>query len=118
MMKENKLQQEINVVDAELKKLSNMRGPQNPSWFHGLAALGLLGGSVLSGTLAPLAAAAGVGATLATKPVQKAIAGQTATQEALQKLLKADATGATTDILRLFFKALLCEAISFSIMLA
>ncbi|MDG1949632.1 MAG: hypothetical protein P8J32_02275 [bacterium] len=99
MMKENKLQQEINVVDAELKKLSNMRGPQNPSWFHGLAALGLLGGSVLSGTLAPLAAAAGVGATLATKPVQKAIAGQTATQEALQKLLKADATGATTDIL-------------------
>lgn len=99
MMKENKLQQEISVVDAELKKLSNMRGPQNPSWFHGLAALGLLGGSLISGTAAPLAAAAGVGATLATKPVQKAIAGQTAPQEALQKLLKADATGATTDIL-------------------
>jgi len=103
MMKENKLQQEINVVDAELKKLRNMRGPQNPSWFHGLAALGLLGGSVLSGTMATfgagVAAGAGVGATLASKPVQKAIAGQTATQEALQKLLKADATGATTDIL-------------------
>ena len=99
MMKENKLQQEIKVVDAELKKMNNMRGPQNPSWFHSLAALGLLGGSLISGTFPALAAAAGTGVALSTKPVQKAIAGQTATQEALQKLLKADATGATTDIL-------------------
>ena len=99
MMKENKLQQEIKVVDAELKKMSNMRGPQNPSWFHSLAALGLLGGSLISGTLPALAAAAGTGVALGTKPVQKAIAGQTAAQEALQGMLKADATGATTDIL-------------------
>ncbi len=99
MMKENKLQQEIKVVDAELKKMSNMRGPQNPSWFHSLAALGLLGGSLISGTFPALVAAAGTGVALSTKPVQKAIAGQTAAQEALQGMLKADATGATTDIL-------------------
>ena len=99
MMKENKLQQEIKVVDAELKKMSNMRGPQNPSWFHSLAALGLLGGSLISGTFPALVAAAGTGVALGTKPVQKAIAGQTAAQEALQGMLKADATGATTDIL-------------------
>ena len=99
MMKENKLQQEIKVVDAELKKMSNMRGPQNPSWFHSLAALGLLGGSLISGTFPALVAAAGTGVALGTKPVQKAIAGQTAAQEAIQGMLKADATGATTDIL-------------------
>jgi hypothetical protein len=102
MQKENKLQQEINLVDAELKKLGELRGAQNPSWFHSLAALSALSSPAFfaAGAAAPsLLSGVAAGAALATKPVQKAIAGQTATQEALQKLLKADATGATTDIL-------------------
>jgi hypothetical protein len=94
---------EITQLDKNLTDLTRLRASPNPSWFYTLAAFSILAkgfqsggvsGAVTAGTLA-LGGAAG----LATPAAQRAIAGQTPTQQSIQSMLASDATGRTAQIL-------------------
>ena len=93
---------EIAQLDQNLARLKELRSPKNPSWFHTLAATGILSGAALGGGASPLTAA-GIGYVagrgLATPAAQRAIAGQTPTQQSIQSMLASDATGRTAQIL-------------------
>ena len=73
-----------------------------PSWFHTMAAFGILthaATQVVAGgypVAVPLALSASRG--LATKPAQKFMAGQTSGQEAIQRMINADKTKMTADM--------------------
>ena len=103
----NAKEAEVKQLKSQLDELKRLRSPQNPSWFHTLAATGILAsaataGGVIAGPAgvgAGLAAAAALGRTMATPTAQRIVAGQTAPQMATQRLLQADATGRTADIL-------------------
>jgi hypothetical protein len=105
--RKNAKEAEIKQLTSQLEELKALRSPQNPSWFHTLAATGILAagataGNVIGGPIgagAGLAAAAGLGRAMATPTAQRIVAGQTAPQMAIQRMLQADATGRTADIL-------------------
>lgn len=94
-LRKEQLTQEIGILEKNLKELEQLRSPKNPSWFHTLAATGVLSGfqaaNVVTGTA--------LGRGLATPTAQRIVAGQTAPQMAVQRMLNADATGRTADIL-------------------
>lgn len=93
---------EVAALKSQLDELKQLRSSQNPSWFYTLAATGILAGFTTGGALgagAGLAAAAGTGRVLATPTAQRIVAGQTAPQMGVQRMLQADATGRTADIL-------------------
>ena len=104
----NAKEAEIKQLGSQLDELKRLRSPQNPSWFHTLAATGILagaatgGGAIVggpAGAVAGLAAGAALGRTLATPTAQRVMAGQTGPQMATQRFLQSDATGRTADIL-------------------
>ena len=104
----NKITQEIEDLDNKLIELKQSRSSEKPSWFHALAAHSILGsvigfgagiGGAATGAIAVPAAAYGLGKGLASPTGQRILAGQTAPQMATQRLLQADATGRTADIL-------------------
>jgi len=93
---------EVASLKSQLDELKQLRSSQNPSWFYTLAATGILAGFTTGGALgagAGLAAAASAGRVLATPTAQRIVAGQTAPQMGVQRMLEADATGRTADIL-------------------
>jgi hypothetical protein len=93
---------EVASLKSQLDELKQLRSSQNPSWFYTLAATGILAGFTTGGALgagAGLAAAASAGRVLATPTAQRIVAGQTAPQMGVQRMLQADATGRTADIL-------------------
>ena len=89
-------------LEQELKTLQELRSGK-PSWFHTMAAFGILtqaATQVAAGgypVAVPLALSASRG--LATKPAQKFMAGQTSGQEAIQRMINADKTKMTADML-------------------
>jgi len=104
----NKITQEIEDLDNKLIELKQSRSSEKPSWFHALAAHSILGsvigfgagvGGAATGAIVVPAAAYGLGKGLASPTGQRILAGQTAPQMATQRLLQADATGRTADIL-------------------
>ncbi len=96
----NAKEAEVKQLKSQLDELKRLRSPQNPSWFHTLAATGILGATFGTGFQAASLATGGIlGRAMATPAVQRTIAGQTAPQMATQRLLQADATGRTADIL-------------------
>lgn len=106
-LRKEQVTQEIGILEKNLKQLEELKSPQNPSWFHTLAATGVLAsltgtGFVTGGALgagAGLLSASALGRGLATPTAQRIVAGQTAPQMAVQRMLKSDATGRTADIL-------------------
>ena len=93
---------EIAQLDQNLARLKELRSVKNPSWFYTLAATGILSGLALGGQTGALTAAAlgtAAGRGLSTPTAQRAIAGQTNTQQRIQKFLQDDKTGRTADIL-------------------
>ena len=100
----NKAQKELRELTEQLNTLQKLRTPENPSWFHSLAAHSILatGGFLAGGPVGALASPAiGVGASklLATQGAQKALAGQTRVQQNIQRMLQSDITGLTADVL-------------------
>jgi hypothetical protein len=104
----NKITQEIEDLDNKLIELKQSRSSEKPSWFHALAAHSILGsvigfgagiGGAATGAIAVPAAAYGLGKGLASPTGQRFLAGQTGPQMTTQRLLQADATGRTADIL-------------------
>lgn len=83
------LKAEINAGKEELAVLNKLRVNQSPSWFHSLAATGILERTFGYGARAALAlpAAVGLGKGLASPTGQKIVAGQTAPQMAIQDVL-------------------------------
>lgn len=99
-LRKEQLTQEIGILEKNLKELEQLRSPKNPSWFHTLAATGVLASIVGAGFRTSSIATGGVlGRALATPTAQRVVAGQTAPQMAVQRMLNADATGRTADIL-------------------
>jgi len=91
---------EVKQLKSQLDELKRLRSPQNPSWFHTLAATSILGAVAGSGFQAASVVTGGLlGRAMATPAVQRTIAGQAAPQMATQRFLQADATGRTADIL-------------------
>ena len=106
MTERNRIGKEVVELQKNLDVLNQLRSTKS-SWFHTLAAVGILGGVVASSlgyissedALAIGAGAYGLGKGLTTKSVQRAIAGQTNPQQAVQRMLQSDITGITSDIL-------------------
>jgi hypothetical protein len=99
-LRKEQVSQEIRILEKNLKELEQLRSPKNPSWFHTLAATGVLASLVGAGFRASSIATGGaLGKALATPTAQKIVAGQTAPQMAVQRMLSADATGRTADLL-------------------
>lgn len=98
------LESELKTLNKELDQLKQLRSPQNPSWFHTLAATSLLALGGFSGGLSGAALTAGgafgLGRTLATPTAQRVVAGQAPTQQQVQRMLQSDATGRTAEILQ------------------
>ena len=82
---------ELQEAEQILSTLKTLRSPQNPSWFHTLAASSLLGGIARfltrSAFAAPVVGAA-VSSGLASPRTQRVIAGQTPAQQAVQSALQ------------------------------
>lgn len=90
------LQQVATDSAAELKRIQQLRTPENPSWFHKFAATGFIGG--LTGLQAAATGGSGIGATLggavgtlgaakglSGEGMQRLLAGQTPIQQAAQQ---------------------------------
>ena len=89
---------EITQLTKELDQLKQLRSPQNPSWFHTLAAHTILAGALgVSGGLVPAAVGAGVVAgtarALSSPTAQRIIAGQTPTQQAAYRSITSEGAG-------------------------
>lgn len=106
------MQDEVKLLDDRLATLRKLSATENPSWFHTMAAHQMLRGFLGAGTagigfaaagpvgaIAAPVAAYGLGKGLASETGQLLLAGQTRPQMAMQRALKADATGRTADIL-------------------
>jgi hypothetical protein len=106
---------ELKTLEDELRILSELRSPKMPSWFHTLAATGIMYGGVgalltllSGGGFAAATGAAGLGTAAAigggrllSKPsAQMYIAGQSPGQQAAQEFLARDSTGRTAEILQ------------------
>jgi len=82
---------ELQEAEQILSTLKTLRSPQNPSWFHTLAASSLLGGIarfLTRSAFATPAVGAAVSAGLASPRTQRVIAGQTPAQQAVQSALQ------------------------------
>ena len=93
---------EVAALTSQLDELNQLKSSQNPSWFYTLAATGILAGLTTGGVGGAglgLVAAAGSGRVLSSPTAQRIVAGQTAPQMSVQRMLQADATGKTADIL-------------------
>lgn len=102
MQRQSLLKSELKTLEADLKTLKQLRSGQNPSWFHTIAATAMLTGGYLGGPVGAGAAylgAVGVGRLLAKPSAQRFVAGQTAPQQSVQRMLQSDLTGRTADIL-------------------
>lgn len=91
--RKDELESAISQGKQELSRISASRTPENPSWFQQLAASGIIAAlsGISSGPQAGLASfvgAVGTSRGLATPTAQRAIAGQTATQEAIRRGLQ------------------------------
>lgn len=95
------IQSEISAVQSRLKTLNDLKSSPNPSWFYTLAASGILGSYIGGpvGAAGTIGAAYGIGRALSQPSVQKAIAGQLPSQQAIQRLMESDKTGRTVEIL-------------------
>lgn len=101
LLKEQK-EAEVAILKPRLDQLKELRSSKNPSWFYTLAATGILAGLTTGGALGAatgLAAAGAAGRVLSTPTAQRLVAGQTAPQMAVERMLQSDATGMTADIL-------------------
>jgi hypothetical protein len=102
--RKGQIEAELKILNKELEQLKQLRSPQNPSWFHTLAATGILAAGGVSGGLSGAAITAagafGLGRTLATPTAQRVIAGQTPRQQSIQSMLQADRTGRTAELLQ------------------
>lgn len=83
------LKQQIANSDEMMKAMNKMRVNESPSWFHSLAATGVLGGTVglIGKGAGALVGGAGLGNFLAKPSVQKVMAGQGVTQQKIQAIL-------------------------------
>ena len=93
---------ELTQLNKNLENLNRLRASPNPSWFYTLAATGILAGLTTGGALGgagAAAVAAGAGKVLAAPQAQRIVAGQTPTQQSIQRMLARDATGKTAQIL-------------------
>jgi len=101
--RKEKYSAEIAQLDQNLARLKELRSPKNPSWFHTLAATGILSGAALAaGVTGPVTAAGigyGAGKLLSSPATQRTMAGQTQAQQKIQQFLQDDRTGRTADIL-------------------
>ena len=101
--RKGQIEAELKTLTSELDQLKQLRSPKNPSWFHTLAATGILAGGIsggVSGAALTAAGAYGLGKTLATPAAQRTIAGQTPTQQSIQSMLQSDRTGRTAELLQ------------------
>lgn len=102
--RKGQIEAELKTLNKELEQLKQLRSPQNPSWFHTLAATGILAAGGISGGLSGAAVTAagafGLGRTLATPKAQRVIAGQAPTQQNIQSMLQSDRTGRTAELLQ------------------
>lgn len=104
---------ELSFLTKELDQLKDLRTSKNPSWYWTLTSSSLLGsltGAAIgvatggavglgAGALAAPIAGTMIGTRLARPGVQRAIAGQTPKQQAVQRMLQSDMTGETARIL-------------------
>jgi len=83
------LQKAADEAEANLKLLSDLRSPEKPSWFHTLAATGILASipQILTG-VPNLALGAALGRPLSSKGTQLLVAGQTGAQEAARNAVQ------------------------------
>jgi len=101
------LEQEIESAGESLATLSKARTPENPSWYHSLAATGTLAGAMSGAGVAAGGAVGGglslgaslkAGQGLASQSVQRGLAGQAAPQVAMQKFVQTPVGQATRQI--------------------
>jgi hypothetical protein len=89
---------EIKDLTKELDILKRLRSPQNPTWYHSLAATNLLASLTKAGAAAGVAGASvltagGFGKALASPTAQRIIAGQTPTQQAAARAITSQGAG-------------------------
>jgi hypothetical protein len=89
---------EISDLTKELDILKRLRSPQNPTWYHSLAATNLLASLTKAGAAAGVAGASvltagGFGKALASPTAQRIIAGQTPTQQAAARAIASQGAG-------------------------
>lgn len=81
-------QMEIDQLKSQLDDLKRLRSPQNPTWYHTLAAssiLGAAGKTAFKG--AALLTGGALGKAMASPSMQRFVAGQTAPQMAAQRVI-------------------------------
>lgn len=111
--RKQQVESELGFLTKELDQLKDLRTSKNPSWYWTLTSSSLLGSltgaavgvatgglvGVGTGLIAAPVAGTIIGAKLARPGVQRAIAGQTPQQQAVQRMLQSDMTGETARIL-------------------
>jgi hypothetical protein len=111
--RKSQVEAELGFLTKELDQLKDLRTSKNPSWYWTLTSSSLLGSltgaavgaatggfvGIGAGALAAPIAGTVIGARLARPGVQRAIAGQTPEQQAVQRMLQSDMTGETARIL-------------------
>lgn len=92
-------------IKKDLDVLKQARSPENPSWYHTLAAHSILAvglgiGSLGGGAAAALGGLGVVGAArmLSSPTAQRVVAGQTPTQEALTRALSSEGAGQAAEV--------------------
>ena len=87
--REATLKEAIDAGEKQLSEINKLRTLENPSWFHQLAASGLVGAPAAlatgSGPIAGAVGAVGTSKVLTTPTAQKLLAGQLPLQETAQK---------------------------------
>lgn len=91
------LEQEIASSQESLLAINKARTPENPSWYHSLAATGTMAGAMSGAGVAAGGAVGGglslgaslkAGQVMSSPPVQRFLAGQTAAQTGAQKFVQ------------------------------
>ena len=91
------LEQEIASSQESLLAINKARTPENPSWYHSLAATGTIAGAMSGAGVAAGGAVGGglslgaslkAGQVMSSPPVQRFLAGQTAAQTGAQKFVQ------------------------------
>lgn len=107
--RKTQVETELAFLTKELDQLTDLKASKNPSWYWTLTSSSLLGsiaGAAVgtatggfvglgAGILTSPAVGTVVGSLLAKPGVQKAIAGQTPEQQAVQRMIQSDLTGQT-----------------------
>ena len=89
---------EAKQLTKELDILKRLRSPQNPTWYHSLAATNILAslskaGGAAAITGASVITAGGLGKALASPTAQRIMAGQTPTQQAASRAITSEGAG-------------------------